>query len=253
MSVSVDTLWTLGALWPYQIDWRTPYEQYVTSMKLLAYVPAAIVELSFLQFIQNRWDLQWDLSAPASLLGFLGLSVAVGFLIDAVGHLLVREWQRRERNLVLFGQPDSRSVLFQYMELLYPNTKNADVEDKVDLVNAIFNSHVSVHVYARRNWDWTFHETSRNLLISSPLTAIGLMLSASTWSVLLVTLIPIGVALIDYFVLYKSMKWSLGTYYDYYASVVLGNLLDKSAQALSPVQSSTDRSGKREKHVEQKR
>jgi hypothetical protein len=176
-------------------------------------------------------------------LGFLGLSVAVGFLLDALGHLLVREWQRRERNLVLFGKPDSRTVLFQYMELLYPNTKKADVEDKVELVYAIFNSHVSVHVYARRNWDWTFHETSRNLLISSPLTTIGLMLSASTWSVLLVTLIPISVALIDYFVLYKSMKWSLGAYYGYHASVVLGHLLDKSAQAPGPVQSSTDRSG----------
>ena len=70
----------------------------LTNEVLLAYVlPAALVELSFLLFIQNRWDLQWDLSAPTSLLGFLGLSVAVGFLIDALGHLLVREWQRRER------------------------------------------------------------------------------------------------------------------------------------------------------------
>ena len=225
----------------------------LTNEVLLAYVlPAAIVELSFVQFIQNRWNFQWDLSTPSSILGFLGLSVAVGFLIDALGHLLVREWQRGERNIVLFGKPDSRTVLFQYMELLYPNTKKADVEDKVNLVYAIFNSHVSVHIYARRNWDWTFHETSRNLLISSPLTTIGLMLSASTWSVLLVTLIPISVALIDYFVLYKSMKWSLGTYYGYYASVVLGNLLDKSAQAPSPVQSSTDRSGQKEKNVAQK-
>jgi len=225
----------------------------LTNEVLLAYVlPAAIVELSFLRFIQNRWNLQWDLSAPSSILGFLGLSVAVGFLIDALGHLLVREWQRRERNLVLFGKPDSRTVLFQYMELVYPNTKKADVEDKASLMYAIFNSHVSVHVYARRNWDWTFHETSRNLLISSPLTTIGLMLSASTWSVLLVTLIPISVALIDYFVLYKSMKWSLGTYYSYYASVVLGYLLDKSAQAPGPLQPSTNRSGQSKKSVEQK-
>jgi len=225
----------------------------LTNEVLLAYVlPAAIVELSFLQFIQNRWNFQWDLSTPSSILGFLGLSVAVGFLIDALGHLLVREWQGGERNIVLFGKPDSRTVLFQYMELLYPNTKKADVEDKVNLVYAIFNSHVSVHIYARRNWDWTFHETSRNLLISSPLTTIGLMLSASAWSVLLVTLIPISVALIDYFVLYKSMKWSLGEYYGYYASVVLGHLLEKSAQAPGPVQSSIDRSGKKEKNVEQK-
>ena len=179
------------------------------------------------------------------------MSVALGFLIDALGHLLVREWQRRERNLVLFGKPDSRTVLFQYMELVYPNTKKADVEDKANLVYAIFNSHVSVHVYARRNWDWTFHETSRNLLISSPLTTTGLMLSASTWSVLLVTVIPISAALIDYFVLYKSMKWSLGAYYGYHASVVLGHLLDKSAQAPGPVQSSTDTSGQLEKSVEQ--
>src|SRR3990172_9796406 len=106
----------------------------LTNEVLLAYVlPAAIVELSFLLFIQNRWNLQWDLGAPSSILGLLGLSVALGFLIDALGHLLVREWQRRERNLVLFGKPRRRTVLFQYMELLYPNTKKADVENKIKI------------------------------------------------------------------------------------------------------------------------
>jgi hypothetical protein len=218
----------------------------LTNEVLFAYVlPAAVVQLSFLPFIQSRWNLHWDFSVPSSLFGFLGLSAAVGFLIDAMGHLLVREWQRSERNIALFGKPESRSVLFQYLELLYPNTRKADLEHKVDLVYAIFNSHVPVHIYARRNWDWTFHETTRNLLISSPLTTIGLILSASTWSVLQVTLIPISVALIDYFVLYKSMKWSLGTYYAYHASVALGRLLDRSDQAPSPDLSSTARRGQK--------
>ena len=84
----------------------------LTNEVLLAYVlPAAIVELSFLLFIQNRWNLQWDLSAPSSILGFLGLSVAVGFLLDALGHLLVREWQRREKPcLVWQARQPNRSL-----------------------------------------------------------------------------------------------------------------------------------------------
>ena len=212
---------------------------------LLAYIlPGAIVQLSYLVFIQKLWNLQWDLSSPSFLLGFLGLSVAVGFLIDSLGHVLMNEWQRSRRNLVWFGKPTSRSVLFHYMQTLYPSRNEKDVEDletKVELIYAIFNSHVSEHVYARRNWEWTFHEASRNLLISSPLTTIGFMLSGRTWSVFLTVLI--SVSLIDYFILYKYMKWSLSTYYGYYASVVLGKLLEKSSESPSAVQSLVDKNG----------
>jgi hypothetical protein len=212
----------------------------LTYETLLAYVlPAAIVELLFLPLLNDpllkgRLGLSW---APASagyiVLGFIGLSVFVGFLFNIWSTVVttVTGWQQRNRNRILFGKSDRPSVLFECMKVLYPKTNE---QAKVDLVYAIFNSHVPEHVYARRNWDWSFYQASRNILATSPLSITALVLLAvrDAWPGTLI----IGVFVAAILVLaavYFFMLRQLEIYYGFYAHVVLGHLLEQSAQDVS--------------------
>lgn len=211
----------------------------LTYETLLAYVlPAAIVELLFLPLLYDRLNLRWDTdSAGYLVLGFIGLSVSVGLLLNMWGTVLtiLSRIQQRKRNLILFGKSDKPSFLFQRMQALYPNTAEPQ---KVELVYAIFNSHVPEHIYARRNWDWSFYQASRNILTASPLSITALVLLAirDTWPGTLIASVFVATIVI-LAVLYFFTLRQLEIYYGFYANVVLGHLLEQSAQAVGMDQS----------------
>ena len=207
----------------------------LTYETLLAYVlPAAIVELLFLPFLSDRLNLRWDIdSAGYLVLGFIGLSVVVGLAFNMWGTVVTTklvDFQQKKRNLIFFGDSGKPSVLLKYLEALYPDAKEQD--DKVELVYAIFNSYVVEHVYARRNWDWYFYQSSRNILTTCPFSIAGLVLLAirDTWpSALIVGVFVATIVILA--VLYSFMVRQLEIYYGFYVSVVLGHLLKQSAQA----------------------
>jgi len=115
---------------------------------LLAYVmPACIVALAFLPFYYDWLKCQWrpDL-AGFFVLVFIGVSILVGFLINALATVVTAlprlqwSWLQRKkikwivnlfklqeiyRNIILFGKPHKGepSVLFKEMEILYPFEK----------------------------------------------------------------------------------------------------------------------------------
>jgi hypothetical protein len=206
----------------------------LTYETLLAYVlPAAIVELLFLPLLSDRLNLQWDnASAGYLVLGFISLSIVVGLVFNMWGTVVttkIIDLQRRKRNLILFGESDKPTILFEYLKTLYPNAKGQN--DKIDLVYAIFNFHVAEHIYARRNWDWYFYQSSRNIFATCPFSITGLILLAIqyTWSI--TTIIGVFLATIVILILvYNFMVRQLEVYYGFYAAVVLGYLLGQLPQ-----------------------
>ena len=127
----------------------------------------------------------------------------------------------------------------EQLETLYPEKiKNRQDKVKVQIdvyveyVYAIFNSHVVEHVYARRNWDWYFYQSSRTILTTCPFSIAGLVLLAirDTWPSALIAGVFVTTMVI-LAVLYFFMVRQLEIYYGFYVSVVLGHLLKLSAQA----------------------
>jgi hypothetical protein len=203
----------------------------ITFETLLAYVvPAAILESLFVPLIANRimWDSQVGLYF---IIGFLGISVILGLLLDmwsvTVSTRLIR-WQQNRRGEILFGKPDKRNTLFKYLETLYPNTSE---KDKTSFIYAVFNNHVTEHIYSRRNYDWYFFQASRNTLTSFPFCLIALILLGNKYSWSLSIILAVGlVVIILILTIYIFMQSQLEIYYGYYVNVTLGYLLEHSDQ-----------------------
>jgi len=202
----------------------------LTYETILAYVlPAIIVELPLLPYLRNYMKLDLNLSSVNSVLGFAALTLALGLLIDMLSHVIWDDWskwQRRIQRLIYFGCPDNPSLLLQLIDTALPNTSE---QDKVKLVDGIFNFQASQHVYARRNWDWTFHEATRNVVIASFFAVIGIILLAiqgtSPLPRIPIPILIVLIAIIDAF-LYRYMKWSLTIYYSYNVNIALGYLFE---------------------------
>jgi len=207
----------------------------VTYETLLAYVlPASIVEILILPFISSMIP-KWDKDTAVYLvLGFLGISIVIGLLINAFGTAItttkIFDLQKKWRNVILFGKPKKPSVLSiyldKYLKKVSPDKEYNDLSERAEFVYAIFNVKVSEHIYSRRNWDWYFYQSSRNILISSPVTIILFIILSNQnhWlsSYVILTLL---ILIFCFWVIYKFMRRQLEIYYGYYASVVLGYLL----------------------------
>jgi hypothetical protein len=215
---------------------------------LLAYVmPASIVALAFLPFYCDWLKRQWCPNlAGFFVLVFIGVSILVGFLINALATVVSIDLQQKARDLIFFWEyerpslrkliflfrrkSDGPSVLSELMEELYPEYKCE--QEKVKLVYAIFNFHVREYIYARRNWDWYFYQASRNTLMASFVSIFAPILAGfrPTWYWAYTT---VGLVL-TIVVLYLFALRQLEIYYGFYANVVLGHLLElkQSAQAV---------------------
>jgi hypothetical protein len=206
----------------------------VTYETLLAYVlPASIVEILILLLISSKIP-GWDKDTTVYLiLGFLGISIVIGLLINAFGTALTTKifgLQKKWRNEILFGKPKKPSVLSiyldKYLKKVSPDKEYNDLSERAEFVYAIFNVKVSEHIYSRRNWDWYFYQSSRNILISSPITIIlFIILSFQKQWLASYVILTLLVLFVCFWVIYLFMRRQLDIYYGYYASVVLGYLL----------------------------
>ena len=199
----------------------------LTFETLIVYVmPGAIV---FLLSISNILEWHPDLTLY-TLLGFCGISIVVGLLINMVSVLIFSKllnFQQKQRDTIFFGKPEAKTPLLDRLEKLYPDSTS---EEKVKLIYAMFNIHVKEHIYARRNYDWYFYQTSRNTLTSLPLCLMALMWGVDYgWSIVCIGSIGAYVSIVALIgrVLHLFMIKQLEIYYGYYVSVTLGHLLEQ--------------------------
>lgn len=194
-----------------------------TYVTFLAYImPASI----FLYLLHCCLDIEYGVDSKEFIvICFIALSVLVGFLFNALSTVVTSELfktQQKRRDSIFFGRKGKRTTLYTLIDDSLPDEKT-----KIEYVYAIFNSHVPEHIYERRNWDWYFYQSSRNLLITSPFSISTLVWLAirDTWPVAQWLTVFLSVLLI-LVILYFFASRQLGIYYGFYANTVVGYLLE---------------------------
>ncbi len=200
----------------------------LTFETLVAYIlPAFLLESVWVPIISPIISVPFQLGTLSWMLYGLVVTVLVGIIINALSTVFMSGLASKERNLVFFGAHGNPSLLKREIVIHYANVPE---ESHIDLVYALFNKHVCEHVYGRRNYDWYFYMASRNLVVMSPLFLVGLLVRT-----FITDAIPLFPAIVS-MILTAGVSWGLfcfmltevRTYYQYYANVALGTMLEET-------------------------
>lgn len=161
----------------------------------------------------------------------LFISILAGALIDMAGHVAFADWRRKRKQFIYWGNSPDSTLLQALLERRYPESSDWSESQKSTIVDSLFIKTVSSHIFARRNWDYALHDASRNLLVSSSVLILGIIF---LYIKQIIDIIPaVGVIIItlllDYFSLWRYMRWSIDNCYGYHVSMILSYLLEKES------------------------
>lgn len=179
--------------------------------------PGAIFLFSFAEFLKREHQITMSINDLGALGLFLVISTIIGFINDNFGHILwdsflLKSWWKDSKKIHYFGEYPSgnQSIRLEPIRIDYKSetdgmvlnryilkrygaelnqiieqhsnltpTEQEELRDKLkeEIVDAIFATKATPHVYARRQWAYSFYEASRNVLNLFPIYWLGLNLS----------------------------------------------------------------------------
>lgn len=212
----------------------------LTYEAFLAYALPGLTALSpFLYWWYTRSGVPQGATRITLLLLVVSIAaILIGALIDMAAHVFFANWRRSRKQAVYWNAPATSSLLQSLLRTHYPGSANWSEDERSAVIDAFSINNISSHMFSRRNWDYTLHDASRNLLIGTALLAVGSVLAYARAVIPLEVLlvIVVGVIAVGYISLWPYMSWSINQCYSYNVMVALNCLLDRATSSDSMVQ-----------------